>query len=119
MAGPLTVGGADYVFVGDSGNYRIRALKLAYGASISASRAINIAGTGLAGTVGYSAVQVGADPRNIGSISASPTACPLRGYGRAVGDADIEPILSWNGRVLCRTGGRKPPTDFFSETSPS
>ena len=27
-----------------------------------------------------------------GSISASPTACPLRGYGRAVGDADIEPI---------------------------
>ena len=26
-----------------------------------------------------------------GSISASPTACPSRGYGRAVGDAEIEP----------------------------
>ena len=28
----------------------------------------------------------------IGSISASTTACPLRGYGRAVGDAEMPPV---------------------------
>ena len=36
------------------------------------------------------------DGCHIIGISASPTACPLRGYGRAVGDADTEPIQALN-----------------------
>ena len=38
----------------------------------------------------------------IGSISASPTACPLRGCGRAVGDADIGRVLTSSLSVVYR-----------------
>ena len=42
----------------------------------------------------------------IGSISASPTTCPLRGYGRAIGDAETPMIVVRLGHIFAFVHGR-------------